>query len=92
MKSANEETIASWENFLDLPLTLSVELGRTSISVRDLLQLAPSGVIKLSRSTGEGVDIRADDKPLMRGEIVVIEDRAGVRVNEIVAGGSHDAK
>lgn len=91
MKTENEKTIAAWSNFLDLPLALSVELGRTSITVRDLLQLAPSSVIKLSRSTGEGVDIRADNKPLMRGEIVVIEDRAGVRVNEIVAGGNNEA-
>lgn len=90
MKTENEKTIAAWGKFLDLPLALSVELGRTTITVRDLLDLAPSSVIKLSRSTGEGVDIRADGKSLMRGEIVVIEDRAGVRVNEIVVGGSND--
>lgn len=85
MKIDNESTIASWGRFLDLRLPLSVELGRTSMKVSDLLALEPSSVIKLSRSTGEGVDIRADDRSLMRGEIVVIEDRAGVRVNEIVA-------
>lgn len=90
MKNENEKTIAAWGNFLDLSLGLSVELGRTSISVRDLLHLAPSSVIKLSRSTGEGVDIRADNRSLMRGEIVVIEDRAGVRINEIVAGGRNE--
>lgn len=87
MKTENESTIAAWGSFLDLPLSLSVELGRTSLTVRDILQLDSSSIIRLSRSTGEGVDIRADDKPLMRGEIVVIEDRAGVRVNEIVTGG-----
>lgn len=86
MRTENEQTIAAWVDFLELPLTLSVELGRTSLSVREIIQLTHSSVIKLPRSTGEGVDIRADDKSLMRGEIVVIEDRAGVRVNEIVAG------
>ena len=86
MKTDNEATIASWGRFLELPVSLSVELGRTSMKVRDILGLEPDSVIRLSRSTGEGVDIRADNKPLMRGEIVVIEDRAGVRVNEIVAG------
>jgi flagellar motor switch protein FliN/FliY len=86
MKTENESVIAAWSNFLDLPLSLSVELGRTSMKVREILDLEPSSVIRLSRSTGEGVDIRADNKPLMRGEIVVIEDRAGVRVNEIVTG------
>jgi flagellar motor switch protein FliN len=86
MKTDNEATIASWGRFLELPLSLSVELGRTTMKVRDILELEPDSVIRLARSTGEGVDIRADNKPLMRGEIVVIEDRAGVRVNEIVAG------
>jgi flagellar motor switch protein FliN/FliY len=84
MKEENENTIASWSPFLDLRLQLSVELGRTSLPMRELLGLAPSSIIKLSRSTGEGVDVRAGDRSLLRGEIVVIEDRAGVRVNEIL--------
>ncbi len=84
MKAETEATIASWANFLDLSLPVSVELGRTTLTVRKLLDLAPESVIRLARSTGEGVDIRADGKRLMRGEIVVIEDRAGVRVSEIV--------
>lgn len=87
MKTENENTIAAWSDFLDLPLSVSVELGRTSLTVREILGLAPESVVRLSRSTGEGVDIRADDKRLMRGEIVVIEDRAGVRVNEIITEG-----
>jgi flagellar motor switch protein FliN/FliY len=84
MKKENEETIHSWRRFLDLPLELSVELGRTKIKIRDILNLAPASIIKLARSTGEGVDIRADGKSLLRGEIVVLEDRAGVRITEIV--------
>ncbi len=84
MIKENEETIRSWGRFLDLPLELSVELGRTKLKIRDILELAPSSIIKLSRSTGEGVDIRADSKSLLRGEIVVLEDRTGVRVTEIV--------
>lgn len=84
MKEQNEEILASWADFLDLPLSLSLELGQTKLTIREILDLAPSSIIKLSRSTGEGVDIRADNKPLMRGEIVVIEDRAGVRISEIL--------
>lgn len=84
MKDENEKILASWADFLDLPLSLSLELGQTKMSVREILDLAPSSIVKLSRSTGEGVDIRADNKPLMRGEIVVIEDRAGVRISEIL--------
>lgn len=84
MKDENEKILASWADFLDLPLSLSLELGQAKMSVREILDLTPSSIVKLSRSTGEGVDIRADNKPLMRGEIVVIEDRAGVRISEIL--------
>lgn len=84
MKEENEKILASWSAFLDLPIGLSLELGRTRMSVRELLGLSTSSIVKMTRSTGEGVDIRADNKPLMRGEIVVIEDRAGVRISEIL--------
>jgi flagellar motor switch protein FliN len=88
MKDENEKILASWSGFLDLPLALSLELGQAKMSVREILDLGPSSIVKLSRSTGEGVDIRADNKPLMRGEIVVIEDRAGVRISEILTDAS----
>ena len=84
MQPENEKILASWADFLDLPLELSLELGRAKMSVREILDLQTSSIVKLGRSTGEGVDIRADNKPLMRGEIVVIEDRAGVRISEIL--------
>ncbi|MEP6901010.1 MAG: FliM/FliN family flagellar motor switch protein [Actinomycetota bacterium] len=86
MKKENEKIIESWRNFLDLPLKLSVELGRAQLKIREILELSPSSIIKLSRSTGEGVDIRSDNKSLMRGEIIVLEDRAGVRITEIITG------
>ncbi|HRH43807.1 MAG TPA: FliM/FliN family flagellar motor switch protein [Pyrinomonadaceae bacterium] len=86
MKAENEKIIAMWGNFLDLSVPLSVELGQTRLKIREILELAPESLIKLSRSTGEGVDIRADNKSLVRGEIVVIDDRAGVRINEIITG------
>ena len=86
MHTENEKIIESWGRFLDLPLPLSVELGRAQLKIRDILDLAPESIIKLARSTGEGVDIRSDSKSLMRGEIVVIEDRAGVRVTEVLVG------
>lgn len=81
----NEEIIESWKDFMDLSVELSVELGQTTLKVREILELEPTGIIKLSRSTGEGVDVRADNRSLVRGEIIVIEDRAGVRINEVIA-------
>lgn len=84
MKSELEKTIESWSGFLDLNVPLSVELGRVKLRVREILELKSDSIIKLPRSTGEGIDIRAAHEPLLRGEIVVIEDHAGVRINEII--------
>jgi flagellar motor switch protein FliN len=81
----NEAIIESWKDFMDLPVALSVELGQTTLKVREILDLETSAIIKLSRSTGEGVDVRADNRSLVRGEIIIIEDRAGVRINEVIA-------
>lgn len=86
MQETNEKIIESWHDFLGLGVMLSVELGCTKLAVRDILELKESSIIKLSRSTGEGVDVRVSDKSLLRGEIIVIEDRAGVRINEIITG------
>lgn len=69
---------------MDLNLPLSIELGSTKLKIREILMLQESSVVGLTRSTGEGVDIRAGDQPLFAGEIIVIEDRAGVRINEII--------
>lgn len=84
MQEENEKILAAWADFMDIPVPISLELGQTRMSIGEILQLAPSSLVKLSRSTGEGVDIRAGEHSLMRGEIVVIEDRAGVRISEIL--------
>jgi len=84
MKKENEEIIASWRKFWDVPLELAIELGRTRMKIREILDLAPSSIVRLSRSTGEGVDVRVDDKSMLRGEIVVLEDRSAVRISEII--------
>lgn len=83
---ANEDIISSWHNFLDLPVAISVELGRTRYAARDILQLENDSIIQLPRSTGEGVDVIAGGRRVARGEIVMIEDRSGVRINEMISG------
>jgi len=85
MEKTSEQIIASWHDMLDVPLSVDVELGRTTLTMQEILDLQPDSVVKLSRSTGEGVVVLADDRTLVRGEIVVIEDRAGVRITEIIA-------
>lgn len=83
MKDENENIIEAWQDFMDISLPLSIELGGTKMKIREILELENSSVIKLTRSTGEGVDVRSDNQTLVRGEIIVIEDRSGVRINEI---------
>ena len=80
----NKEIIESWKDYLDLRVPVSIELGQTKLKIQEIMDLEPSSLVKLTRSTGEGVDVRVDNRPLVRGEIIVIEDRAGVRINEIV--------
>jgi flagellar motor switch protein FliN len=84
LRAANEAEIESWRFFHDLPVPLAVELGRARLTARAILALEAEAIIQLPRSTGEGVDIVADDRRLARGEIIMIEDRTGVRVNEII--------
>jgi flagellar motor switch protein FliN/FliY len=83
VQAMNFATIESWRKFLDLPVTLTIELGRTKTSLGDVVALETGSVIQLNRSTGEGVDVVADACCLARGEIITIEDRTSVRINEI---------
>jgi flagellar motor switch protein FliN len=76
--------LESWRNFFDLPVSLSAELGRSKLTTRAILNLELHSIIQLSRSTGEGVDVLVGDHRIARGEIVMIEDRTGVRINEII--------
>lgn len=85
MEKTCEEIIQSWRDVLDVPLSVDVELGRTTLKMQEILDLEEGSVVQLPRSTGEGVVVLADDRTLVRGEIIVIEDRAGVRVTEILA-------
>ncbi len=85
LRTANESEIETWRYFTDLSVPLSIEIGRATLTARAILELQPSSVIQLSRSTGDGVDVLAGDRRIARGEIVMIEDHTGVRVNEVLA-------
>src|SRR3954454_9204688 len=70
---------------LDVPLDVSVELGRTRLSVQDLLGLGPGSVIELDKIAGEPLDILVNDRLVARGEAVVVNDKFGVRITDIVS-------
>jgi flagellar motor switch protein FliN/FliY len=69
---------------MDVPLKLTVELGRTTKLVKEILALAPGAVVELDKLAGEAVDILVNEKLIAKGEVVVIDENFGVRITEIV--------
>jgi flagellar motor switch protein FliN/FliY len=71
------------EFLLDVRLTVSVEVGRVPMSVRDVMDLGPGAVVELQRGASEPVDVYANGRPIGRGEIVVVGEQFGVRITEL---------
>ncbi len=69
---------------LDVPLEVTVELGRTSKSIKEILDFSPGTIIELNRLAGEPIDVLVNGKHVAKGEVVVIEEAFGIRVTEIV--------
>ena len=84
IRKTNEATIESWKDHLDLQVPIAIELGRTKLTAAAILELEAHAIVQLPRSTGEGVDVLAENQRLARGEIIMIEDRTGIRINEII--------
>jgi flagellar motor switch protein FliN/FliY len=75
---------ASLDNLLDVTVTVTAELGRTTTSIGSLLKLGVGSVIELDRGISEPVDLMAQGVRLARGEVVVVDDRFAIRIKEIV--------
>ena len=73
------------ELLLDIPLNISVELGRNKMSIQELLQLSPGAAIELDKSAGDPLDIMVNGRLVARGEAVVVNDKFGVRITDIVS-------
>lgn len=78
-------TIQSLDFILDIPLAVTVELGRARMSIRDLLQLAQGSVVELSKFAGEPLEVLINDKLIARGEVVVVNEKFGVRLTDIIS-------
>ncbi len=83
-----EVPVAGMDVLLDVPLAISVELGRARCFVKDLLNLSSGSVVELDKAAGDAVDILVNGKLFARGEVVVIDENFGVRIQEIVHRGS----
>ena len=72
------------EVILDVPVTLSMEVGRTRIPIRNLLQLNQGSVVELERAAGEPLDVFVNGTLVAHGEVVVVNERFGIRLTDIV--------
>lgn len=76
---------ASLDLLLDVPLRISVELGGARLSIRELLQLGHGSVVELDKPGGEPLDVYVNGKAIARGEAVIVNEKFGVRLTEIVS-------
>lgn len=70
---------------LDIPVTLSMEVGRSRVSIRNLLQLSQGSVVELERSTGEPLDVFVNGTLIAHGEVVVVNDKFGIRLTDVIS-------
>lgn len=75
------------EAVFDVPVNVSAILGKAHLEVSELLKLGKGAIVELDRKVGEAIDIYVNDRLVARGEVVVVEERLGVTMTEIIKGG-----
>lgn len=81
----DDESDVNLNVILDIPVTLSMEIGRTKISIRNLLQLNQGSVVELNRLAGEPMDVMVNGTLIAHGEVVVVNERFGIRLTDVVS-------
>lgn len=77
--------VQSLDFILDIPLKVAVELGRTKMPIREILQLAQGSVVELSKFAGEPLEVLVNEKLIARGEVVVVNEKFGIRLTDIIS-------
>lgn len=80
----SSEGLRDFEMILDIPVQLTVELGRTKISIRNLLQLGHGSVVELDGMAGEPMDVLVNGTLIAQGEVVVVNEKFGIRLTDII--------
>ncbi len=83
-KGTKNETPNDIDFILDIPVQLTVELGRTKIAIKNLLQLAQGSVVELDGMAGEPMDVLVNGCLIAQGEVVVVNDKFGIRLTDII--------
>lgn len=73
------------DTILDIPVTISMEVGRSHISIRNLLQLNQGSVVELDRVAGESLDVLVNGTLIAHGEVVVVNDKFGIRLTDVIS-------
>ena len=68
----------------NIPVTVSVEVGRTSLKIRDLMRLAQGSVVELDRLAGEPLDLMVNNTPVAQGEVVLVNERYGIKLTSVI--------
>lgn len=87
-EDVSEEKIVDNENLdviLDIPVSLSMEIGRTQIPIRNLLQLTQGSVVELDRLAGEPLDVMVNGTMIAHGEVVVVNEKYGIRLTDVMS-------
>lgn len=79
------ESPRNFDLLLDIPLEVTAEIGRSTLPLRELLQLTPGAVVELAKLAGEPLDVLVNGKLVARGEAVLVNDKFGVRLTDIVS-------
>jgi flagellar motor switch protein FliN/FliY len=82
-----EKSAGDLATVFDVPVSISAVLGRSSMSVAQLLQLSQGSILELDRKVGEAIDIYVNNRLVARGEVVIVDERLGVTMTEIIKDG-----
>ncbi len=85
VRTSGAPSVQSLDFILDIPLKVTVELGRAKMAIREILQLAQGSVIELSKFAGEPLEVLVNDKLIARGEVVVVNEKFGIRLTDIIS-------
>jgi flagellar motor switch protein FliN/FliY len=81
----NKLRIQNLDFVLDINLKVTVELGRTSVLIKDLLMLGQGSILELDKSAGDSLDIYVNSKMIAKGEVVVVNEKFGIRITDIIS-------
>ncbi|GIU09936.1 MULTISPECIES: flagellar motor switch protein FliN [unclassified Shewanella] len=81
----SEEEASKLDAIMDIPVTISMEVGRSFINIRNLLQLNQGSVVELDRVAGEPLDVMVNGTLIAHGEVVVVNDKFGIRLTDVIS-------